>query len=270
MCSDSKYWLIGLFFTLLCFALSSCSNYNPAYNRENIKATWIAEVKDGDSIAPPEQRMVYTFDKSGSVFFKGKNNKGDGNYKWSESSIVYSVNCCVLDVAGSLTGFYDIDTKVDVKFSFDIVKQRDSLLIITPTAYSLNDVEVEPGYVNLQMRKIPSTYAAMDSIIGVWEVKSRNGATYNEFRLMFSSSAFAFYTKDGEGQWVTRSVGEEGDDYCNLYYDFIAFTLYDNSIWGTASKWGVKCFSVKKASLYEKTLNIASEDALYHLELVTE
>jgi hypothetical protein len=265
-----KKFILGMIFSFPMIVFSSCSDYNPAYNRENIKATWIAEIKDGVKIADCAQRKIYSFNKSGSVILSGKKNMGDGNYKWGESTLSYSVTCCVLDVSGTAAGIFDISDNIKLDMSFDIVKQKDSLLIITPTKYLINEQDIAPDYTNLQMRKIPSKYASVDSISGVWEVKSRNGVSYNAFRVEFSDKNFAFYYKDSFGNWSSRAVGEEGADFFNLYYDFLAFTLYDNLVLGTSSKWSVSCFDIIKASPYEGVLDFSSENDSYHLELVKE
>ena len=48
----------------------SCSQESPAYNRENLKATWIVDTYDGN-LLDERNYTVMTFTSSGTVVYEG-------------------------------------------------------------------------------------------------------------------------------------------------------------------------------------------------------
>lgn len=265
-----KYLLTGATLLLLGVCISSCNKTSPAFNRENIKATWLADTKDGLQI-PLKQYQAYTFDDDYGVVIQGIKNMDEGNYKWGSSpSLYYYVYCCSLEMSGTLSGFFDLPVSVSVAFDFDITRQKDSLLIITPSQYYIDQTAVEPGYTDLQMTKLNKNYASADSIRGIWEVTSHDSSPYNEFRLQFDNTGeLVYYYKDTEGEWAQRRILDDETDYYNKFSDFLAVTIYDNSTLGTSSKWNVACFSIDSLSSYSGILEITSEElGQYHLEKI--
>lgn len=261
MIIGKKYLIPGVILLLLGISISSCNKVSPAFNRENIKAAWIA----------PSQNYIYLFNNDNGVTISGIQNLSDGNYKWKTSeNLYYNVYCCSLEMSGTITGFFDIPTSMSIKFGYDIQKQKDSLLIIVPTQYDFNETPVDPGYTELRMDKLPNKYAAVDSIMGMWEVKTKDGASYDEFRLQFDNAGtMVYYFKNEAGEWTERrKIGTE-DDYYNKYSDFLALTVYDNDVLGTAEKWNVHLFSIDSLSPAHKVLDISSSTlGSYHLEKI--
>lgn len=268
MIKNSKYFFTGAVLLLLGFFAVSCNKTSPAFNRENIKATWMAYSKDGVTLSP-EQYMIYSFDDENGLIISGVQNKGDGNYTWGESpNIYYYVNCCTLDILGSLTGFFDISASFTASFKYNIKKQKDSLLIITPVEYLFDSTPVEPGYSELQMKKLRSNYSMADSLEGTWQVIKHNDTPYSDFRLKFDpSGSLSFLQPDSSGVWSSTDNGTAQNDRFDSYSELLVFTLYNNSILAVPEKWGVSCFIIDSLSPSSKVLDITSQSlGSYHFE----
>jgi hypothetical protein len=243
--------------------LPSCTRQNPAYNRENIKATWIVEKYDGEEIAL-SKRTTYTFDKDGGLIINGIKNSGEDNYKWGKSALLnYKVHCCNLEINGSLEGFFDISTSYKVSQNFEIVRQKDSSLTIKVISYKIDDNDVDPSFTESTLTKLPSTYSKAESLFGLWEY---DGSAYNPFRIeLRSSNSLKFYIKsDDTLSWELVSK----DDYYNLYYKFIALTLFNNPVFGVTDKWRVATLKILSHT-NEQLILINDQNVELHFKLVT-
>lgn len=249
---------------LLSLVIASCSKENPAYNRENIKAAWIVNDIDG---SPLVERDCYfmVFDESGIVTYHGVSTT-DSGYVWDNNRLYYEVYCCDLTINGQLSGLFGYTTPITIDAAYDFISSEDSSMTLGIKSYSVNNVVTEPEYSSLGLEKLPSTYASADSISGIWQFNARNGQEYSDYRIHFQDDGgFVFYTRTGENEWT---AGGDSDTY-SLYDYFIALTLYDNAVFGTPSRWDVKCFIIDSVSKTTNRLALSSGEDSYVLSFIS-
>lgn len=245
-------------------AAAACDKENPAYNRENIKGTWIVETADGNTLSEKD-RFVMTFDEYGMVTYYGVS-ATDTGYVWDNNRLYYEVYCCDLTISGQFSGLFGNLAPVKVESVYDFISHEDSSLVIGVRSYSVNDTPVDPDYSMLGMEKLPSTYAAVDSISGVWQFNTKNEAAFQDYRIQFQDDgSLVFYTRIGENEW---SKGTSGDYYA-LYDYFLPVTLYDNPVFGTASSWDVVCFIIESVSKTTNTMVLSSGEDKYSLSFIS-
>lgn len=276
--SSGRFIQLSLPVALACtlvLAVSCNGGQSPAYERENIKGAWIIDVVDGQPL-PERDYMIASFTSSGTVSLQGLYTQADANYQWGYNTLLYEVYCCDLEVDGIYNGLLGYTTAMTTYQQYDFIDVQDSLMTISPRTYRIEDLDVDPGFSQLTMRKIPSNYSSSDSLQGVWQFQLRNGEDYSNHRMQFLADAtMTISERTGENSWKimgggrgdSTDDGDNGDngdngsgddggaddgggsitvdsDYYSLYHDFIALSIYDNSEFGTPSKWDVKGFII--------------------------
>lgn len=242
----------------------ACNRESPAYNRENIKATWLVHSLDGNALSERDCYFM-TFDNSSRVTYYGIAST-DSGYVWGNNRLSYEVYCCDLKINGQFSGLFGYMTPLSIKAEYDFVSHEDSSMVLGVRKYVVNDAETEPEYSRMSMKKLPSSYAATDSVSGIWQFNTKNGVEFSDYRVRFGNDGtFMFYTRVGENDW---SEGNMTDSY-NLYDKFMALTLYDNEVFGTAAKWDVRCFGIETASKTTNRLVLHSGDDTYSLSFIS-
>lgn len=244
MIKKTLYIFAVILFSLL---FVSCNKDKPAYNRENIKATWLVHSIDGNELSVRDCYFM-TFDNASRVTYYGISTTDTG-YVWDSNRLRYEVYCCDLTIEGEFSGLFGYMTPISVSAGYDFISHEDSAMVLGVRKYAVNGSEVTPEHSRFSMKKLPQKYAATDSVSGIWQFNTKNGEEFVNYRVRFGNNGgFMFYTKIGENEW---SEGNGTDTY-SLYDKFMAVTLYDNSVFGTSSKWDVACFIIETAS---KTTN---------------
>lgn len=257
-----------LWIALSLFAMISCTKENPAYNRENIKASWLFDTKDG-SLIPEKEYLIYKFEEGGIVSLTGVRNIENENYKWGSEYLRYNVHCSNLKISGNLSGFNDISAAIRVDQEYEIIKQKDSSLTISPILYKIDSLDITPDYTLATMRKMPGIYASIDSLLGVWEINSIGAEAINTFRLEFlEKGKLNFYLKQSNGTWSLLEVEEDEDSYYNPYYNFVTITLYDNELLGRKDKWDVSIFDIVSLTPLSEKMVLSKDDQEYSFTLI--
>lgn len=258
--------VIALLAFMLCGTagfLSSCSSESPAYNRENIKATWIVDTYDGQ---PLDERnyTVMTFTSSSTVSYAGVLTRGDGNYQWGENTLTYSIYCCDLSISGTYSGLFGFYPEMETAQEYYFVESADSSMTLGLESWTLGGAAAEPEFSQMTMRKISSDYASADStLLGVWQFSSRNGEPFQDYRLHFQSDGvLTMSVRAGENAWTAMG---DSTDYYRIYEDFLTLTLYNNDVFGTPSKWNVKCFRIDSLSSETATMAVQSSGETFTL-----
>lgn len=271
--------IIAVMTTLTCCMVLSCNTVSPAYNRENIKATWILDTYDG-VLQDERDFTVMTFDASGAVRYEGVLSLEDANFQWGQNGLYYETYCCDLSITGSFEGMFGHVSRIRTSQQYTYQHSEDSLMTLALESYSLDGEDVTAvQYSNMTMRKLPRTYAQADSIQGIWQFNTRNGSDFSDCRLQIgASNALTVLRRTGENTWtpmggVTDSTDSTAStvyaDYYNLYHDFIALTVYDNDILGTAGKWDVKCFTIDSVSILNGRMYLQSSGDTYGLSFIS-
>ena len=246
--------------------LHSCNAQSPAYNRENIKATWIVDTYDGQPL-DEKSYTVMTFSSSYTVTWAGVLTQADGNFQWGENTLMYDVYCCDLSIAGTYSGLFGHLVPMETSQEYSFVDSQDSLMTIGVESWMLGGAGTVPEFSQMTMRKLPSTYADADTIYGVWQFNSRNGEDFSAYRLQFQpDGVLTMSQRTGENSWMPMG---EGEDYYRLYDDYLTMTLYDNHVFGTPSKWDVKCFLIDSISTVSNTMSIRSGADSYILSYIS-
>lgn len=244
----------------------SCNRENPAYNRENIKATWLVHSLDGNML-DERSRTVMTFTSSGTLTWAGILTLEDANYQWGENTLLYEVYCCDLDVLGSFNGLFGHLTRIETEQNYSFIHNEDSLMTLGLERWTLGGEETVPEFSQMTMRKLPSTYASTDTIAGVWQFLTRGGEDFSSYRMQFAADgSLTMSSRSGENSWTPMGTGE---DYYRLYDNFLALTIYDNPVFGTPSKWDVKCFEIESISDSTATMSMHSSGESFTLSYIS-
>ena len=238
--------------------ITSCNRDNPAYNRENLKATWIVDTYDGN-LLDERDYTVMTFTSSGTVRYEGVLTLDSANYQWGENTLRYTIYCCDFSINGLFSGLYGYLDQVSTRQEYSFIVSQDSLMTLGVESYSINGTEVTPEYTQMTMRKIPLDYAVADTLYGVWQFNTKNGQFQPENVLSMS-------VRSGENSW--DPVGN-GEDYYRLYEDYLVMTLYDNWEFGTTGKWDVKCFLIDSISAVSGRMTLSSGPDEYVLSYIS-
>lgn len=262
--------VIALLSCLFCGAAGlvvSCNSESPAYNRENIKATWIVDTYDGQ-LLDERRYTVMTFTSSNTVNYAGVLTRGDGNFQWGENTLMYDIYCCDLSISGTYSGLFGFYPEMETSQEYYFVESRDSLMTIGVENWSVGGAAAEPEFSQMTMRKISSNYAAADTaVLGVWQFNSRNGEPFSDYRLQFlPEGALSMSVRTGENAW---SALGDSTDYYSLYEDFLALTLFNNNVFGTPLKWDVKCFLIDSVSSVYGTMTMQSSGETYILSHIS-
>ena len=248
------------------WAVSSCKAESPAYNRENIKATWIVDTYDGNML-DERNYTVMTFDNSGIVTYEGVLTLDSANYQWGSNDLRYEIYCCDFTITGAFSGLFGYLEEVYTEQKFDFILTEDSLMTLGVNTYSVDGTEIVPEFSQMTMRKLPRSYASADTLYGVWQFNTRNGTDFSNYRMQFQPDGVVTVSvRTGENSWEPMGAGE---DYYNLYEDFIAMTLYDNYEFGTSGKWDVKCFLIDSISSVTGRMALQSGGDNYSLSFIS-
>lgn len=260
---------IALYLSMLvCSAWTavSCSGDNPAYPRENLKGTWLVHTWDG-TLLDERSWNVLTFSSSGSVTWAGVITMEDANYQWGDNTLYYDVYCCDLSVYGYFEGLFGHLTSLETEQEYSFIQNEDSLMTLGVESWKTEGVEMTPEFSQMTMRKLPSTYADVDTIAGVWQFNALDGADYSDYRIQFHSDGMlTVSSRTGENSW--HAMGG-GGDYFRLYDDFLTLTVYDNEAFGTPSKWDVKCFQIDSISSATGSMAMHSSGRAYTLSFIS-
>lgn len=251
--------------------LCSCSSESPAYNRENIKATWIVDTYDG-VLQDERDYTVMTFSASGTVVYAGVLSMNGSNFQWGENTLRYETYCCDLSISGTYEGLFGHVSSVETFQDYSYVHSEDSLMTLGLEQYMLAGQDItSTQYSTMTMRKIPLTYAQADTILGVWQFNTMNGTSFSDCRVQFGEDGvLTVFRRTGENSWSPMgSTAADSADYYNLYSDFVALTMYDNDILGTAGKWDVKCFSIDSLSGVDGRMFLESSGDVYGLSYIS-
>ena len=260
------YMAVALAVCAVVGIFSSCSAESPAYNRENLKATWIVDTYDG-YLLDERDYTVMTFSSSGTVTYEGVLTLDSANYQWGNNVLRYDIYCCDFSISGTYSGLYGYLAEVDTYQEYSFILSQDSLMTLGVDAYTINGVEAVPEYTQMTMRKIPLTYAVADTMYGVWQFNTMNGEDFSNYRVQFQpEGVLTVSVRVGENSWEPMGNGE---DYYNLYKDFLAMTLYDNHGFGTAGKWDVKCFLIDSISTSTGRMALRSGGDEYVLSYIS-
>ena len=244
----------------------SCSQESPAYNRENLKATWIVDTYDGN-LLDERNYTVMTFTSSGTVKYEGVLTLDSANYQWGENTLRYDIYCCDFSISGTYSGLYGYLNGVDTYQEYSFVLSQDSLMTLGLERWTLGGEETVPEFSQMTMRKLPSTYASTDTIAGVWQFLTRGGEDFSSYRMQFAADgSLTMSSRSGENSWTPMGTGE---DYYRLYDNFLALTIYDNPVFGTPSKWDVKCFEIESISDSTATMSMHSSGESFTLSYIS-
>ena len=78
MILKKQYFYLGIIFFILVFVVS-CNEQDPAYNRANIKGTWVVDNYDGNKLTQ-NNKVVYIFKKENVLDIEGIADLGEGNF----------------------------------------------------------------------------------------------------------------------------------------------------------------------------------------------
>lgn len=263
--SIAQYLFFAMSMALL--MLSSCSNENPAYNRENIKATWIVKYYNNQTL-PLAMRdyTVITFDNSFGATHWGILSKGTGDYQWGSNALTYDVYCCDLAINGTYSGLYGYITPVTTHQEYIFSSVEDSVMTISNAVYQINQAYITPEFTDMTMEKITSKYASLDSLAGVWQFLERDGKEYNDYRIQFlSDGKLSLFKLSPDNQWVLM----EGDNYFHKYDYFLPLTLWSNEEFGTVNHWDVKCFEIVECTPKMGTMTLTDHTSEYKLSFIS-
>lgn len=242
----------------------SCSKVNPAFNRENVKGVWMVNTRDG-YVLSDRDCFFMQFDETGTVTYSGIA-VTDTGHVWSSNRLFYEVYCCDLTVKGQFSGLFGNQEPLSVEYVYDFISHDDSSLVIGLRSFSVNGKETEPEYSSLGMEKLNSSYAAIDSISGIWQFNMKNGEVFQDYRLQFRDDGFlTFYTRTGENEW---KKGNPTDRYFK-FDDYLAMVLYDNSLFGVTSRWETACFRIETASRKTNRLILVAGEDKYTLSFIS-
>lgn len=245
---------------------ASCNRENPAYNRENIKGTWLVHTLDGTQLDEKEW-MTMTFTSSSTVTWSGVLAVGDGNFQWGDNTLLYDVYCCDLSISGSFEGLFGLQTQIETLQEYSFVHNEDSLMTLGVERWTVGGEETEPEFTQITMRKLPASYASVDTIAGVWQFASRGGEDFSSYRLQFAADGvLTVSSRTGENSWTPMGAGE---DYYRLYDDFLTLTVYDNPVFGTPAKWDVKCFQIESIVDSTATMTMQSSGEVFTLSYIS-
>lgn len=250
---------------LLCLC-HSCNRENPAYNRENIKGAWIVYALDGTELSEQDWNVM-VFSSAGTVTYSGVRSFGDGNFQWGDNTLMYDVYCCDLSVSGTFDGLFGCLTPVETVQEYSFVHNEDSLMTLGVERWTSGGVDTEPEYTQMTMRKLPASYAAVDTIAGVWQFATRAGEDFSDYRIQFGNEGvLTLSSRTGENSWTPMGSGE---DYYRLYDNLLTLTFYDNPVFGTPSKWNVKCFRIDSISDSTSTMSMYSSGEVFTLSYIS-
>lgn len=245
--------------------LYSCSKENPAYKRENLKATWL--VYEYDGVRQDERNYtVMTFSSSGTVLYEGVLTLDDANFKWGDNTLRYDIYCCDLSISGKFSGLFGYLDEVSVyqKLSFGLTE--DSLMVLNIDSCTVDGTYVTPEYSQMTMRKLPLKYSVADTIYGIWQFNSKNGDDFSDYRVQFQpEGVLTMSVRTGENSWDPMGT----EDYYRLYDDFLSMTLYDNGVFGTQGKWDVRNFTVDSVSAVSGRMFLHSGGDEYVLSYIS-
>jgi len=225
-----RKWKIFISSAAVLTVVLSCSKVKPSYNRENLKATWVADVYDGVTV-DPDRWTVQTFDDKGTLALYGIRDIGDGNRTWDRCSMSYEAYCCDMSYSGNIKGFLGIPVSAMLTREYAFGSSKDSLVTLELTSETLNGEKVFSDHNILTMRKLIKSYSAADSLVGIWQTFSRDEEKFESWRLLFESTGrFILSVQSSSGSW--NQIGE-GTDSFSLYSDFITLTVKDNPYLGT-------------------------------------
>ncbi|MFA6676796.1 MAG: hypothetical protein WCS34_04310 [Bacteroidales bacterium] len=231
---------------LICFSLllTGCENDNPAYNRENIKGTWIVYAL-GDRVLTPDEYYICDFSTDASTLnISAVKDMGDGSLSWGTSSVTYNVYCCSLKIYGEIDSIGPLGaTQYDINTEFSFETSEDSLLVIKPETYQFDNTDVEPTFTSVKLKKLYRLYSASDSLSGTWELTSKDGVDDSSFRLIFDSEGgIQYMIQDGETDTWTEDVSKAAT--YSAYQSFIAISSDSNSELGSDLVSTVKCWDL--------------------------
>lgn len=218
----------------------SCNSVKPSYNRENLKATWVADTYDG-TLSEPSRWTVQKFDDNGTLTVNGVCDTGDGNRLWSSCTLKYEAYCCEMSYYGTVKGFLGIPVSADISREYAFASSLDSLVALDIIEEKINGESVFSDHNRLTMRKLRSKYAVNDSLVGIWQTSTRDGEKFESWRMMFEKSGrFTLSVQRPSGEWDQMG---QGDDKYSLYSDFIALTVKNNPYLGKEEFSDVAFFS---------------------------
>lgn len=245
---------------------ASCSGDNPAYNRENVKGTWLVDIRDAAEL-PERDWTVATFNSAGTVVLEGVLTQEDANFQWGNNTLMYEIYCCDFSIDGNFSGLFGFSGDAGTEQEYYFVDSRDSLMTVGIESLLIDGVEVVPEFSQITMRKLPADYAAVDTLAGVWQFNTRDGATFTDYRIQFhNDGALTVSSRTGENSWTPMGGGE---DYFNRYDNLLALTLYDNAAFGTPAKWDVRCFQIDSVSIPSGRMAMRSAGSSYTLSYIS-
>ena len=216
----------------------SCNQESPAYNRENLKATWIVDTYDGN-LLDERNYTVMTFTSSGTVVYEGVLTLDSANYQWGENTLRYDIYCCDFSISGVYSGLYGHLEEASTRQEYSFVLSEDSLMTLGVESYTINGFDVTPEY----------------------------SEEFMNYRVQFQpENVLSMSVRSGENSW--DPVGN-GEDYYRLYEDYLVMTLYDNWEFGTTGKWDVKCFLIDSISAVSGRMTLSSGPDEYVLSYIS-
>jgi len=231
---------------LICFSLllTGCENDDPAYNRENIKGTWIVYAL-GDSDLTPNDYYICDFSTDASTLsISAVKDMGDGNFSWGTSIVTYNVYCCSLKIYGDIDSLGPLGaTKYNINTEFSFETSKDSLLVIKPETYQFDNTDVEPTFTTVKLKKLYRMYSVSDSLSGTWELASKDGVSDFSFRLTFDTAGgIQYLTKDSSTDTWTEDISMAAT--YSAYQSFIAISSDSNPELGSDGLSTVKCWDL--------------------------
>jgi len=221
-------------------SMISCDRVKPAYNRENLKATWVADKYDG-VVVDPYRWTVQNFSDKGALTIFGVRDVGDGNRTWGSCSMSYEAYCCDVSYVGIIQGFMGIPISAELSREYAFASSQDSLVTLDLISEKVNGEDVYSDHNRLTMRKLVKTYASTDSLVGIWQTSTRDAEKFESWRLMFESgNVFSLSVQTPGGSWM--QIGDGTDQYA-VYTDFITLTIKDNPYLGTEGYTDVAIFT---------------------------
>lgn len=257
-------YIVPVLISVLLTLFVSCSKESPAYDRENIKASWIVEMKDYYPLSIVDYNVL-TFMNGGELECYSDINEADTSKVWGRNSLSYEVYCCDMKIEGKIKEAYGFVSETQISAEFDFLSSNDSVVTLSVKSAKVSESDVTPSFQTLTLKKLPSDYAATDSLQGIWQFNTRSGEPFEDYRIQFNGERLGFYERVGENEW--RLVNQE--DLYTRYSSLLILRLFSNKVFGTPLTWDVKKFLIDELSPSEGSMILRDDIHTYKLSYIS-
>ncbi len=221
---------ILLLLPIIALLIGGCAK-DPEVYRAQFRASWISEMSGETPIAPVNRR-VYHLGLYPGLTSDSLSNNDPNEPKWVKVKGSYTLE----------------ENTIILERLYQIMSIEEEKMILKP----------DNEETQITLKKLPKDYGINDSIVGTWQISSKDGQDYTSFRITFGAGSYTFYTYNSqEGKWEAKS--DEGGKFYK-YDNIIIIRSYNNPEFSSSEKAAITGWTITNLERYLGKMSWSGEN----------